>query len=43
MEDKKTEPVASAEPTSTESAWGSVQDKKPTKEQIDEMKRFKMM
>jgi hypothetical protein len=40
---KKTTPVEGAEPTSAESAWGSVENKPPTKEQVDEMKRLQLI
>ena len=38
-EEKKTAATESAEPTGLESQWGSVENKAPTKEQVDEMKR----
>ena len=45
MEEKKTNQDATvAEPSGTETQWGSMaQDKTPSKEQIDEQKRLQML
>ena len=43
MEENKKTTVDQGEPTGLESQWGDVENKAPTKEQIDEMRRIKMI